>query len=314
MQTIIFLILLPLVISIILAVIPAKPLWYRKTIGFVVNILLVSAVIYLYFISPDEALFFAAEIPHVNLFMLGIELVLGIIIAVMAFRAARYYVIALVVIQSLIMITFEIVYGEAIAASVTHNLFIDKLSLIMALIVGIIGSLICNYAIGYMTEYHDHNPDVRNRRRLFFFMFYLFISAMFGIVFSNNLIWLHFFWEITTFCSFILIGYKGDSESIVSSFKAVWMNLLGGIAFSIAIVYSYSFSGLIEMDKILSSGSGSVILPAVLLCFAGLIKSWHRLRYRLCYIQVQWLRRGSTSSYVLLRFLKIPLRDLCLHL
>jgi ech hydrogenase subunit A len=273
MQTIIFLILLPLIISFILAVIPARPLWYRKTIGFIVNILLIGAVIYLYLISPDEALFFSAEIPHANLFMLAAEIVLGIIIAVMAFRAARYYVIALVVIQALIMIVFEVVYGEAVAASVTHNLFIDKLSLIMALIVGIIGSLICNYAIGYMTEYHEHNPGVKNRRRMFFFMFYLFISAMFGIVFSNNLIWLHFFWEITTFCSFILIGYKGDSESVVSSFKAVWMNLLGGIAFSIAIVYSYSNSGLIEMDKILSSGSGSVILPAVLICFAGLVKS-----------------------------------------
>ncbi len=273
MQTIIFLILLPLIISVILAVIPAKPLWYRKTIGFVVNILLISAVIYLYFISPDDAMYFAAEIPHANLFMLGAELVLGTIIAVMAFRAARYYVIVLVVIQAALMITFEVLYGEAVTLSVTNNLFIDKLSLIMALIVGIIGSLICNYAIGYMTEYHEHNPEVKNRRRLFFFMFYLFISAMFGIVFSNNLIWLHFFWEITTFCSFILIGYKGDSESVVSSFKAVWMNLLGGIAFSIAIVYSHKYSGLIEMDKILKSGAENVVLPAVLICFAGLIKS-----------------------------------------
>jgi ech hydrogenase subunit A len=273
MNIIIFLIVLPLIISIILALIPAQPLWIRKTIGFIVNIMLITAVIYLYFISPDTALFYTAEIPHAELFMLFFEIVIGIVIAVMAFKAGRYYVIALVAVQAGIMITFEIMYGEAASASVSDNLFIDKLSLIIALLVGIIGSLICNYAIGYLTEYHHHYPEVKNRRRLFFFMFYLFISAMFGIVFSNNLIWVHFFWEITTFCSFILIGYKGDSESEISSFRAVWMNLLGGIAFSIAIFYSYSVEGVLEINKILASGGGTFLLPAVLICFAGLIKS-----------------------------------------
>lgn len=273
MNIIIFLIVLPLVISIILAVIPANPLWIRKSIGFIVNVLLMGAVGYLYFKSPDTALFYKADIPHAGIFILVAELALGLVIAVMSFKAKKYYVIALVVIQSAVMITFEIFYGESASASVTDNLFIDKFSLIIALLVGIIGSLICNYAIGYLTEYHEHYPEVKNRRRMFFFMFYLFISAMFGIVFSNNLIWLHFFWEITTFCSFILIGYKGDHESKISSFRAVWMNLLGGIAFSIAIFYSYRFTGLIEINKILASGNSLAIFPAVLICFAGMIKA-----------------------------------------
>jgi len=273
MNIIIFLILFPLVISIILAVIPAKPLGIRKIIGFAVNIIMIFAVIVLYLQSHDNAGFYSAKFSHAGIFMLCAELFLGLIIAVMAYRTRRYYVIALVLIQSGIMIAFEFLYGEHVALTVSDNLFIDKLSLIIALIVGVIGSLICNYAIGYITEYHEHYPDVKNRRRTFFFMFYLFISAMFGIVFSNNLVWLHFFWEITTFCSFILIGYKGDSESEISSFRAVWMNLLGGIAFSIAIFYTYRFSGIIEINKILESGGRSLILPASLICFAGMIKS-----------------------------------------
>jgi len=273
MNTIIFLIILPLVISIILGMLPTNPLWIRKTIGFIVNILLIAAVVHLYFDSPDTALYFTADIPHANMFMLGVELILGTIIAVMAFRARHYYVIGLVVLQSAVMIVFEIMYGRDLGAPLVGNLFIDKFSLIMALIIGIIGSLICNYAIGYFGEYHEHHPEVKYRRRMFFFVFYLFISAMFGIVFSNNLIWLHFFWEITTFCSFILIGYRGDKDSMRSAFRAVWMNLLGGLAFAIAIFISYRETGIYEMNRLIDSGGAAVILPAALICFAGLIKS-----------------------------------------
>ena len=43
---------------------------------------------------------------------------------------------------------------------------------------------------------------------MFFFTLFVFLAAMFGLVFSNNLIWVFFFWEITTICSFVLIGYS----------------------------------------------------------------------------------------------------------
>ena len=273
MDILIFLIALPLVISLMLAVLPARPFWIWRSIGFIVNILLIIAVIYLYYTSPDSAVFYAAGIPHANLIMLGLGLVIAIVIAVMAFRARRYYIIGLVVLQAAIMIAFEVMHGEQVSATVSANLFVDKVSLVIALIVGIIGSLICNYALGYIVHYHEHYPEVKNRIKLFLFMFYLFLSGMFGIVFSNNLIWVHFFWEITTFCSFILIGYKGDEESNNSAYKALWMNMVGGIAFFTAIVYSFYNIGSIEINEIIASGSGAVLLPAALICFAGIIKS-----------------------------------------
>ena len=63
---------------------------------------------------------------------------------------------------------------------------------------------------------------------------------MFGIVFSNNLMWIFFFWEITTICSALLIGYRNDKQSVESMFRALNMNLLGGLVFAIGIVYLYS--------------------------------------------------------------------------
>ncbi|HZV82241.1 MAG TPA: proton-conducting transporter membrane subunit, partial [Geobacteraceae bacterium] len=97
--------------------------------------------------------------------------------------------------------------------------------------------------------------------------------AMFGIVFSNNLMWIYFFWEVTTVCSFLLIGYRDDKASRESAFRALNMNLLGGVVFSVGLFYLYSTSGIMELDKLLLADKGAVLLPAVCFAFAGLVKS-----------------------------------------
>ena len=63
---------------------------------------------------------------------------------------------------------------------------------------------------------------------MFFFVTFAFIAAMFGLVFSNNLLWIFFFWEVTTIASFLLIGYAETEESTKNAFLALVMNLLGG--------------------------------------------------------------------------------------
>jgi ech hydrogenase subunit A len=102
---------------------------------------------------------------------------------------------------------------------------------------------------------------------------YLFLAAMFGIVFSNNLMWLYFFWEITTVCSFLLIGYKDDKASRESAFRALNMNLLGGVVFAVGLFTLYANTGVMELDKLRGLDQGLVLMPAVCLAFAGLVKS-----------------------------------------
>ena len=91
---------------------------------------------------------------------------------------------------------------------------------------------------------------------------------MFGIVFSNNLIWLYFFWEITTICPALLIGYRNDKQSIESSFRALEMNLLGGVVFAIGLVYLYNSSHTMELDKLIRLDQSYALLPAVCLALA----------------------------------------------
>jgi len=63
---------------------------------------------------------------------------------------------------------------------VAQNLFVDKFTVIMALINGIVGGGICIYALGYMREYHEvAHRDVPDRRPLFFALLFIFMGAMF---------------------------------------------------------------------------------------------------------------------------------------
>ncbi|MDD5675441.1 MAG: proton-conducting transporter membrane subunit, partial [Chitinivibrionales bacterium] len=124
-----------------------------------------------------------------------------------------------------------------------------------------------------MKDYHEHHKDLKDKRPFFFFILFVFLSAMFGLVFSNNLMWLYFFWEITTLCSFLLIGYQGNAESINNAFKALIYNLLGGLGFAGGVIYLYYTSHTIELDKMLTLEKAAVLLPAVLISFAGITKS-----------------------------------------
>ncbi len=73
-------------------------------------------------------------------------------------------------------------------------LVVDQLSGIMALINGLVGGGICLYALGYMREYHGKaHREVRDRQPLFFALLFIFMGAMFGLVFANSLLWLFLF-------------------------------------------------------------------------------------------------------------------------
>ena len=96
---------------------------------------------------------------------------------------------------------------KAHGIEVRSNMYVDRLSIIMILIIGIIGSLITVYALGYMKDFQHHHSDQPDRRPWFFFVMFIFLGAMVGLVTSNNMIWMYFFWEITSLSSFWLIGF-----------------------------------------------------------------------------------------------------------
>jgi ech hydrogenase subunit A len=188
-------------------------------------------------------------------------------------RAKKPLIVLLTLAQAGLMVWFELTAGAHL--EVAQNLFVDKFTVIMALINGIVGGGICIYALGYMREYHEvAHRDVPDRRPLFFALLFIFMGAMFGLIFANNLVWLYLFWEITTLCSFLLIGYTQTEEAKRNALRALVMNLAGGLAFAVAIVWLQKKTGSIELQAMINSPDKALmLLPAALLCFAGITKS-----------------------------------------
>ena len=188
--------------------------------------------------------------------------------------AKEWWIPALIVVQTAIMLFCD--FGIKLP-KVEHALYIDNFSVIMTLIIGIIGSLICVYSVSYMKDYHHHHTGMKDRQRSFFFIMFLFLSAMFGVVFANNLVWLFLCWEITTLCSYLMIGYPKTEEATRNAFRALGLNLLGGLSFVIAIFYlaKVGIAGqkTIELDHVLAGAKVFALIPAILISFAGLTKS-----------------------------------------
>ena len=208
----------------------------------------------------------------INAGMMAVEIGMGLYVLYVGLRARRILIVALMLAQAGLMLWLEMAHGPQLQAA--HNLFVDKFSVLMALINGVVGGGICIYALGYMREYHEvAHREVADRRPLFFALLFIFMGAMFGIIFANNLLWLFFFWEITTLCSFLLIGYTQSEEARNNALRALVMNLAGGLAFAGAIVWFFHKTGSIELQQLITSDSKLVLLPAALLCFAGLTKS-----------------------------------------
>lgn len=154
---------------------------------------------------------------------------------------------------------------------------IDQFSQVMILIVNMVGTAIILFATGYMDEYEEHRH--LNRQRTFYFTMSFFIAAMNGLVMADTLNWLYLFWELTTLCSFVLISYNMDQEGINNGFRALALNLVGGIALSVGIIllatnYDIStLSGIGIYARTDAAAMAAVALPVALLCIGGFAKS-----------------------------------------
>lgn len=270
MELVLFLIFFPLIAAFSLLIF--RQTTARKNIVIISALVLIVATAYLLISNLNTGIsFFEFDSEAMNIGMMVIDALLALYIVYLGFRHKKFIAPILMVAQVAIILYFELTYGHDLASA--HNLFLDNLSIIMALIIGVVGSLICVYALGYMEDYHHHHHEVKKRIPFFFFIMFVFLSAMFGVVFANNILWLYFFWEITTICSFILIGYTQTKEAVKNAFRALDMNLLGGLAFAVAIVYLFFSSETVELSQLNTLNKSLIMLPVALMSFAGITKS-----------------------------------------
>ncbi|QTD42688.1 Na+/H+ antiporter subunit A [Sporosarcina sp. Te-1] len=101
--------------------------------------------------------------------------------------------------------------------------YIDGLSLLFSLLITGIGSLVVLYSIFYL----DKNKEKLGN---FYVYLLLFMSAMLGVVQSDNVISLYLFWELTSISSFLLIGYWYTRDrSRFGALKSMMITVFGGL-------------------------------------------------------------------------------------
>lgn len=191
------------------------------------------------------------------------------------FRLRHVPVIALASVQLLLLAGFEL-FGGVKEPGIA--LRADYLSVIMVLLVSLIGPLIAIFATGYMKGHESHLKLFKSAQPRFFAILLVFLGAMNGLVLADNLLWLYFFWEVTTLCSFLLISHDGNETSVKNASRALWINLLGGLAFLVAIIALYKQLGTVSLSEIIdraaTSGlTGLMPFGVALLCLAGFTKA-----------------------------------------
>ena len=218
---------------------------------------------------------FDFESPLIDYASTAVSVLVAAAILYYGIRYKNVLACVLAVIQVAGSLVFE--FGFAHSIDVTEALYLDSLSLLMAFIIGVIGSGICVYALGYMEDFQAHEPEgAKDRRPVFFALMFVFLSAMFLIVFSNNMVWMFTGWEVTTVCSFLLIAYTRTEEAIKNAFRQIIMNLLGGLGFLAALYLSAIQLGTLSFLEFLQIGIQNpalVVLPVCALAFAGLTKA-----------------------------------------
>lgn len=214
---------------------------------------------------------------NINSLITLADFALLFIILGIAFKLGNPLVILLTLLQIVPLAYFE--FGMAHHVEITPAFYVDNLSIIMNLIISIIGSLICIFGIKYMEDHEHHLHLKKTRQPRFFFFLVLFLGAMNGLVFANNLLWMYFFWEVTTFCSFMLISHDKTEIAIKNATRALWMNMTGGVAFVTAIIliyYKTNSAELLSVQALINHNAELMpvlLLPFALLCFAGFTKS-----------------------------------------
>ena len=157
------------------------------------------------------------------------------------------------------------------------NIHLDRLTLLMILIIGLIGGLICIYSVGYMKEYHQRNTQLKDCRFIFFSLLFLSIFTMIGLVVVSDLALMLLFLQVLSLCSYFLIGYTRSisTKAKKTSFTVLTYNVFGDFCFALGIVLLAVFENVLDFYRLvlLDSYSPMVMSAILLIALGGLVKA-----------------------------------------
>jgi NADH-quinone oxidoreductase subunit L len=132
--------------------------------------------------------------------------------------------------------------------TVTFDLLLDQLTVVMLLVVTGVGFLIHLYSIGYM-----HGDALYAR---FFAYLNLFLGSMLILVLGGNLLTLFLGWELVGLSSYLLIGFWFERAEYASAAKKAFItNRVGDVSFMVAMFLAFATFGTLDILGIIEDAS-----------------------------------------------------------
>lgn len=150
---------------------------------------------------------------------------------------------------------------------IQFTVYLDTLSLLFALLITGIGTLVVFYSIFYMSK-------TREKLHLFYAYLMLFMGAMLGSVLSDNLLTLYAFWELTSVSSFLLIAFWFHRKrSRYGAQKSMFITMTGGFFMLLGFLILGTAGGTFSIRELVSSASElsehRYFLPAMFFILLG---------------------------------------------
>lgn len=147
------------------------------------------------------------------------------------------------------------------------TVYVDGLSLLFALLITGIGALVVLYSIFYLSKEKEQLGS-------FYTYLLMFMTAMLGVVLSDNMVVLYLFWELTSISSFLLIGYWYKRErSRYGATKSLLITVFGGLAmlggFILIYLITDSFSIREAVNQLQLIMASPYFIPAMVLILLG---------------------------------------------
>ena len=125
--------------------------------------------------------------------------------------------------------------------NINAGIYIDHLSLVMAIMVSFVSLMIHLFALYYMKD----DPN----RHIYFAETALFTAGMLGLVVASNLVLFFLFWELVGLCSYLLIGFWFFKPNAASAAKKAFIvTRVGDLLFLVGMALLYEsltgFTGL----------------------------------------------------------------------
>jgi len=162
--------------------------------------------------------------------------------------------------------TFIHTYEWIPSFNINFTTYLDGLSMIFGLLITGVGSLVILYSIFYLST--------KESLHHFYCYLLLFMGAMLGVVFSDNLMVLYTFWELTSVSSFLLIAFWHHRKSSrAGARKAMTITVFGGLSMLAGFLMLYVASGTFSIREIVTNvgviRDHTLFIPALILILIG---------------------------------------------